>query len=107
MASVEIPSKVLSALHPFPDQVDNITLGVSTAESYTVPTGVKAILVSGTAPFFVRLGGTADDTPGDLTNGTGSMPISSVMEFKVSPGQVLSFISAAATIIGIGRYYSP
>lgn len=106
MAKFVIPAQTYGALPHLPDEVDNITLGVSTAESYTVPTGVVALLISATAPFFIRRGATADDTPGDITDGTGSMPISSAAFFKVGAGETISFIAGAASIIGIGRYYA-
>lgn len=102
--TLRVPSALFSATTPVPRFVDTRTLGVSTNETWTVPSKVNFILLSADGGFFVRVGATADDTPGDLSDGTGSLYIPSSAQFEVEEGTVLNFISTAARVITIGCF---
>lgn len=104
--TLRVPSLLFSGTTPLPRYVDSRTLGVSTNETWTVPADVNFVLLSADGGFFVRVGtgNTADDTPGDLSDGTASLYIPSSAQFEVDEGVVLNFISTAARVITIGCF---
>lgn len=104
--TVGIPSALLGSSLEVPTYVDNVTLATSTNETWTVPANVNFILLSADGGFYVRAGSgnTADETPGDISNGTGSFYVPSSAQFKVNEGKVLNFIAAGARVISIGCY---
>ena len=55
--------------------VDARVLAANTAESHTVPTGAKYVLVTVTGNAWVNVGGTAAVAAADVTNGTGSVMV--------------------------------
>lgn len=100
------PYEVLNAALPLPDKVDNLVLGSDSAESYTVPAGCKYAIISGNAAFYMNVGGTAAVPSTEVTDGTGSLYVSTLQRFRVGVGDALSFcrLAGAATIVSIGRY---
>lgn len=87
---------------PLPTHIDAMSLGVATAENYTVPTNAKYLVLSATGDFYVRSSGTAAVPAAEITDGSGSdlNPVG----YVVDGGETLSFISPAATVVTIAAY---
>lgn len=81
---------------PFTDTINSLSLGAGVAESMTVPTGAYFVNMSANADFFARTSGTAAVAT-DLTNGTGSALNPTTR--RVTPGDVISVISASACLV--------
>lgn len=89
---------------PFPVHVNH--RAVTTAETETVPAGAYSVVIMVDAIAWFS-DGTAAVPAGDVTNGTGSFPISpgQALCFDVAPAQTLSVISASGTANVAFLYY--
>lgn len=74
--------------------VNNLVLAASTAETLTVPSGARCVILNYTADTWVRVGAAAAVPAADITDGTGSQLNPSAM--KGIDGKTISFITAAA-----------
>jgi hypothetical protein len=82
---------------PLSGYVDAVVLTATVNTNYTVPANVRMIVLSATADFYAKSGGTAAIPGASVTNGSGSElnPVA----LRVSPGDVIGFISASNAII--------
>lgn len=105
MAAVieKLPVEIRNTLPWTPKWVDQVSLGAGTAGSYTVPADVTSVVIGYTAGvLYGRFdGGTAVVPAAAITNGTGSAVIMQGDSFRVSPGDVLSFINATECFVTI------
>lgn len=99
-----VPSKFSGSLVTFPLWVDEMFLGISTAESYTVPASAGFCIITCTTPVWARVNGTASVPIGEVTDGTGSFYVASGTQMRLEGGSTLSLISTAASIVSIGVY---
>lgn len=89
-----VPSALL-----VPDKVDARVLAASTAESATIPAGVKYVRLSSTAPFYANFSATAAIPSADITNGSSSILIPSSALYEIPTGTTA--ISLIASAIGV------
>jgi hypothetical protein len=99
-----VPAKFYGSIIPFPLWVDDMFLGVATVESYTVPADASFCIVTCTTPVWACISGTAAVPTTEIADGSGSFYISAGTQMKFDSGDVVSFISAAASIVSIGVY---
>ncbi len=86
---------------PMPTWIDSFSLGINTAETYTVPATAKYLVLSGSTDFYARSEGTAAATI-DVTTGVGSER--NPTKYLVEGGESLSLISPAACLLTIAVY---
>lgn len=89
---------------PFPSHVNHRV--VTAAETETVPAGAYMVVIKTDATIWLS-DGTAAVPAGDVTNGTGSFPMSpgEAICFDVVPAQTISVISASGTANVAFLYY--
>lgn len=94
----------LAAIRPKPSYVNALSLtGGGAAESTTVPAGYNLAVFSYTAQaVYVRVGATAV-VPGDVTDGTAAEL--APLAYRVSVGDVISFIASADAKVTIAFYF--
>ena len=119
-AVVILSSIALTQLNLLTDSRGNITfarapsdivtaraLGVSTAETDTVPVGAKYVIFSSTGDFYAKPNATAT-IPGDVTDGTAA-ELNPAMWLLVDPANAInvtniSVISPASTVVTFTYY---
>ena len=105
MATIKsVPGSLSAATPPFPEYCDSIALGTAAAESWTVPAGVKWVIISvlGDA-VWVKADGTAV-VPTDVSDGTApfAIPANGSFQIEVPSSGTLSFIrNSAAAVVSI------
>lgn len=100
-----VPGGVASNLLPFPRNNDSKLLAASVAESFTVPAGTIACLISATALSYARVTGTAA-VPTDISDGTASFPVNLTAFFQIAAGATLSVISETDGAKVVVSWYS-
>ena len=86
---------------PARTSVNALSLGVSTAETMTIPADSNFVIFSATADFYAKYDGTAT-VPADVTDGTASELNPTARILKT--GDTISLISPAATVV-TGTFY--
>lgn len=93
---------------PFSDAVQVQVLGAGVAETMTIPSGAKFVLLTGTTNFYVDPTITAVVPAADVTDGSGpELVLSTVPVFRSLDGVVatgLSLIAAGACIVTAAFY---
>jgi len=82
--------------------IDAVVLAASVAETYTIDTSVRFVLLSATADFYVRGDGAATVPSTEVTDGSGAF-LNPVL-LRVVAAKTLSFISDTACTITILTY---
>ena len=100
---VNAKSPVKYARLEVPQWIDAKALAAGVAETYTVPTDVTFVILSGTQPFYINVNGVAA-VPGDTSDGTASLYVPSGAEFEINSGASLSIMSPAISVVTIGCY---
>ena len=84
------------------DFVDAMVLGITTAEVYTIPTGVKIVRLTGTTPFYVKFGAAAAVPATEVADGSASILVLTEKTFSIPAGATtIGFISPAASVVTI------
>lgn len=80
-----------------PGYVDIRVLAANTAESHTVPTGAKYVLITVTGNTFINIGGTAAVAAADVTNGTASLLMVNALPrlFELNGATAIGVIASA------------
>lgn len=93
----------LQTAMPIATWVDALTLTSTTAESYTVPANTSVIRISADTALWYNKNGTAVAITADVADGSAStyQPIYVRNILLVSPGDVISMVSAAGSHISI------
>ena len=97
------PSTLLLNSVTLPRYVDAFTLAANVAETYTVPSGIQFILISGDTGFYINTNGAAA-VPADTTNGSASFYIPSAAQFVVEAGDSFSVMATAISHVTIAGY---
>ena len=84
------------------DTINAVVLAANTAASSIVPAGANLVVFGATGVFYAKIGGTAAIPSVAITNGSGSDL--NPGGYVVSPGDVISFIAPAATVITLSYY---
>ena len=94
-----VPGVVSSSTPPFPTYCDVITLGGAGAESWTVPTDAKWVIITVIGDAVWANAATTATVPTDVSDGTGSqlLPANSSLQIGVPAGGTISFIRNAST----------
>src|SRR5688572_27691266 len=98
----QVPGAVLKTSVIIPSTVHTKVFAASTAETFTVPTDINFVIMSGSVPFYVRTTGTAEIPADDISDGIGSFYIPSSAEWEVDDGSDISIIPTGAGIVTIG-----
>lgn len=98
---ISAPRETVAVTPVFPRWNDAMVLAAGTAESYTVPADVHFLIIEPTAAVWANVTATAVVPTGEITDGTGPTRISTPTQFRVSPGEVISFIREGASSVTI------
>ena len=99
------PGQITGFFPAAPTYIDAIVLGTpDTAETFTVPTGCNAIIISGDADFYANPNGTAAAPSTEVADGTGSFLNPSQWRVDNVTGGTISFVSGVVCKITIACY---
>jgi hypothetical protein len=92
--------------NPFPDWIDHLHLAANVAQSYTVPTWAKSVVLGSTTTYYMAgEGHTAAVPTGNINDGSGVIPSTGgFLYIERMAGKTISFIAPAACDIGIMVY---
>jgi hypothetical protein len=82
-----------------PEYVDCIVLAASSAESFTVPSGAKSVLLTGNYDFFANFATTAAIPTTEISNGASSFLVNSPRLILIEKTTAISVISDSVCTI--------
>jgi hypothetical protein len=87
---------------PIPTYIDNMVLAAGVAETYTVPSGYKYAVLSGTSNFYIRVNAAAAVPSTEVADGSGSFLNPSCLDIRGAT--TISFISPVACVVSIALF---
>ena len=103
MPTANAPADLIRKEPVFPLQVDNVVLA-GAAKTVTKPAGKVWALISVSALCYIRTGGAAVVPGADVTDGSGSFPISPQYGIMFNMTGVATFSIIGTAVVGIAWY---